>query len=353
MQHGDVDYLIIGQGLAGSALAWRLIQAGQRVRVIDDGLLTSASRVAAGLINPLAGMRFNRRPELDDWLASAQSWYRAIATVCGGAVLHATPMLRLLRSAEQQRFHARRLADPASTGLLGPLLTPGDLPEPVHAPFGAFVQHATGYVALPRLLLRLRDWLIARQAYETAHVETNDLELSADAVRLGPLTATRVVLCNGARLADVPWFRDLPLAPDKGELLTLRSRDWSPRHIVNGAHWLLPHDDGSLRFGATHDHHDRTPRITPQGRDRLVGGLAALVPGRSFEIVDQQAGVRPGTLDHYPLLGCHPAFPRLCVCNGFGARGALSIPWYTERLCRHLVDGDPLPAEADIRRFTA
>jgi glycine/D-amino acid oxidase-like deaminating enzyme len=353
MQHRDVDYLIIGQGLAGSALAWRLIHAGQRVQVIDDGLLTSASRVAAGLINPLAGMRFTRRPQLDDWLASAQSWYRAVATVCGGTVLHATPMLRLLRSAEQQRFHARRLADPASSGLLEPLLAPGDLPEPVHAPFGAFVQRNTGYVAMPRLLLKLRDWLIARQAYETAQVETNDLEISADAVRLGPLRATRVVLCSGARLADDPWFGGLPLAPDKGELLTLRAGDWSPRHIINGAHWLLPHSDGSLRFGATHDHHDSTTRITREGRDRLLEGLAALVPGHPFEIVDQQAGVRPGTVDHYPMLGCHPESPRLCVCNGFGARGALSIPLYTERLCDHLVNGAPLPAEADIRRFTA
>jgi len=351
MRCSDVDYLIIGQGLAGSALAWHLIHAGQRVKVIDDGHRTSASRVAAGLINPLAGMRFNRRPQLDDWLTSARSWYEAIASVCDGPVLHATPMLRLLRSADQQRFHARRLADPASSDLLGPLLSPGDLPEPVHAAHGGFLQRATGYVALPRLLERLRDWLIERQAFETATVHPDALEPSATRVRLGDWSAARVVLCNGASLVDTTCFAELPMTPDKGELLTLRCHAWSPRHIINGAHWLLPQRDGCLRFGATHDHRDRTSQITPQGRSRLLEGLAALVPGHRFETIDQQAGLRPGTVDHYPLLGCHPAHPRLCVCNGFGARGALSIPWYTARLCDHLVKGAPLPAEADIRRF--
>ena len=33
------DTLILGQGLAGSALAWQLIEAGQQVCVIDDGHL--------------------------------------------------------------------------------------------------------------------------------------------------------------------------------------------------------------------------------------------------------------------------------------------------------------------------
>ena len=63
-----IDTLIIGQGLAGSLLAWLLVRAGQRVCVIDDAHASSSSVVAAGLINPLAGMRFNRRPEMDSWL---------------------------------------------------------------------------------------------------------------------------------------------------------------------------------------------------------------------------------------------------------------------------------------------
>ena len=52
-----VDYLIIGQGLAGSLLAWELIQRRCSVVVVDNGN-ENASQIAAGLINPITGMRF-------------------------------------------------------------------------------------------------------------------------------------------------------------------------------------------------------------------------------------------------------------------------------------------------------
>ena len=52
MSPAPFDTLILGQGLAGSALAWHLIEAGERVCVIDDGHCRSSTRVAAGLINP-------------------------------------------------------------------------------------------------------------------------------------------------------------------------------------------------------------------------------------------------------------------------------------------------------------
>ncbi|HBA65740.1 MAG TPA: FAD-dependent oxidoreductase, partial [Methylococcaceae bacterium] len=52
----DIDFLIVGQGLAGSLLAFELIQRNAQVMVVDDGR-ENASEVAAGLINPVTGIR--------------------------------------------------------------------------------------------------------------------------------------------------------------------------------------------------------------------------------------------------------------------------------------------------------
>lgn len=347
-----LDTLIVGQGLAGSALAWHLIHAGQRVAVIDDGHRTSASMVAAGLINPLAGLRFNLRPGTLDWLDAAQAWYADLTRHFDTTFFHPLAMLRLFRSTEQRRFHARRLTDPASAGLLGAAFAEHDCPEPVAAPFGGFHQSGTGYVDLPALLGRLRDWLVARDALIEASLDWERLVFDRNAVQIAGLAARRVVACDGARLANNPWFADLPLAPDQGEILDLMVGDWMPRHIVNAAHWLVPMPDGRMRFGATH-RHDRCDGIaSAQGRAELLAGFGALT-GRpaAARVVAQRVGIRPGTSDRNPLIGHHPTHDSLWVCNGFGARGSLAIPWYTARLAAHLVTGDPLPAEADIARF--
>ena len=51
------DFIIVGQGLAGTLLAHDLIEANKSVLIIDANLKASASRVAAGLINPISMKR--------------------------------------------------------------------------------------------------------------------------------------------------------------------------------------------------------------------------------------------------------------------------------------------------------
>ncbi|MBS1662348.1 MAG: FAD-dependent monooxygenase, partial [Bacteroidetes bacterium] len=53
----QVDVLIIGQGICGTFLAHELERAGLSYLLIDEVRPFSASRVAAGLINPVTGRR--------------------------------------------------------------------------------------------------------------------------------------------------------------------------------------------------------------------------------------------------------------------------------------------------------
>ena len=76
----NIDYLIIGQGLAGSLLAWELIQRDCKVVIIDNGN-ENASQVAAGLINPITGMRFVKSTDVDTLLPTAKQYYLALGEV--------------------------------------------------------------------------------------------------------------------------------------------------------------------------------------------------------------------------------------------------------------------------------
>lgn len=352
MSDSSVDTLILGQGIAGSLLAWTLIHNGQTVRVIDDAHKSSSSEVAAGIVNPLAGMRFNRRPQMGDWLQAADRSYAELAAEFGTPFFRALPMLRLFRSAEQRRFHQRRREDPASRDLLDAAFEPGECPETVAAPHGGFTQHRTGYVDMPLLLRSLRTWLHEQGALIEHELAFGQIELLDHGVSAAGIQARRLVFCDGARLHNNPWFSHLPLAPDKGEILNLRIDGWHPRHIINAAHWLVPMENGELRLGATHDHESNDKHPTSAGRRELLRGLNMLLPSLpNSRVTLHQAGIRPGTSDRCPLLGRHPEHRTLWVCNGFGARGALTVPWYARCLADNILDGVALPAEADIGRF--
>ena len=352
MPETDLDYLILGQGLAGSLLAWHLLHAGKKVLVLDDRHRSSSSWVAAGLINPLAGMRFNRAPRTEQWLESAHRFYTELGELYGRTYFHPIDMHRLFRSPEQKRFHQRQLDNPASQSYLGKAMSSGDFEPGIRAPHGGFEQTRTGYLDMAQILADLKHWLLDRNAYREQPVDYADIKANGDEVRLGDLKAGNMVFCEGYRLLENPWFRQLPMQPDKGEFLQLSSQRTLCRHIVNGAHMLIPLAEGGYRFGATHEHHQITPAATPEARSQLVRGLDDLLADtQGVHITGQSAGVRPATSDRQPFVGMHPRHPALGVFNGFGARGALSIPWHAKQFAAHLLHQAAVPPEADIARY--
>jgi glycine/D-amino acid oxidase-like deaminating enzyme len=348
----DVDVLIIGQGLAGGLLAWSLLQRGVRVRILDDGHRSSASMSAAGLINPLGGMRFNRLPNLEECLDQAKYCYRELERALSLRLWHPIPMVRLFRSVEQTRFYQRQAQDPASAPYLGERFAPGHSGHRLNDPYGGFRQRATGYVPVARLLARLRRWFDDRGLLIETTCDPAALQFLSDGVALAGVTARRLVFCEGRRATTNPWFNWLPLQPAKGEILTLDSSTPLPDEIINGRHWLIPLADGGWRCGATLDreHLDECP--TAAGREAVLEGVSRLLGYRAtMTVTDHRAGVRPNTADRRPLLGAHPQHPELCIFNGFGGRGTLTIPWHAQRFGDWLEGRAELPAEADIRRY--
>ena len=72
------NYIIVGQGLAGTLLAYFLLQAGQRVLIIDENTEGGASAIAAGVINPVTGRRIVKSWRIDEFLPFAKNTYQSI-----------------------------------------------------------------------------------------------------------------------------------------------------------------------------------------------------------------------------------------------------------------------------------
>ncbi|MCB1744775.1 MAG: FAD-binding oxidoreductase, partial [Gammaproteobacteria bacterium] len=370
------SFLIVGGGLAGMLLARALRAYGLPVLLVDDEHPQAASRVAAGLVNPLAGMRFNPPPGIAAWLEAARRTYEQVEAERGAAVFHPLPMYRLFRSEQQIRFHTRRLEDLPEhlhpQGLFGPRLPAGELAFSsdgtgirVRAPHGAFEQASTGWLQVNALLEHERERLRLADALVLDHFDPEELSIRdrrGAAPRWRGERLAGVIFCEGHRGRENRWFADLPWAPDKGELLTVRlERHDSPAvgdapadraRIVNGAHWLIPLGGNRYRFGATHEHHRIDTVPTESARRELLAGLRRmLASSSSFSVIDHRAGVRPATADRRPFMGAHPRRPWMMIFNGFGARGSLSIPYHAERMADWIARAKPLPetARLDLR----
>lgn len=346
-----LDFLIVGQGLAGSLLAWQLLERGQQVVVVEDHHRTSSSIAAAGLINPVTGQRLVKGPEVEAGLATARACYRGLEQRFGQPLLHEVAMQRLVTDVKLRDSYAKRRSDPAYCDYLGDYSAAGASGWRLHDPLGLFRQYHTGYLAVGTLLALLRDQFIARDAYRSMRLAPAEVQLASDGVRWGELQARRVIFCEGYLLRDNPWFNWLPLQPVKGEILTLDGYGELPEVIVNGGHWLLPLADGHHKLGASYDRDHLDETLTVEARRALLAALGELVAEPpACRVIDHRAGVRPGTRDKQPFLGLHPRHAQLAVFNGFGSRGSLLIPWHAALFADVLCGTAPLPAHLDIRR---
>lgn len=347
-----VQFLIVGQGLAGSLLGWELSKRGQRVFVIDHPTADSASRVAAGLINPVSGQRLVKSGDVDTCLPAARQTYQQLADTFGRRFFHPKPLLRLFRSRAEQDRYTNRGRDPAYQPYLGDRFVPGQTGQPVNDPLGGFTQRETGYLAITALLEELQRYFAEHDAYCKAPPDYSQFQLTSSGVSWNGVNARWVIFCEGANAVNNPWFRWLPFQLAKGEVVAIRTTRTLPDCIVNDGQWLLPLDRHNARIGATYHWQWSSDRPSSHDREALMTSYQRLIGTDETAVVTEHlAGIRPATKDKHPFIGLHPQRRQLGIFNGFGSKGALLIPHYCCRFADYVLDGVPLPAMVDIARF--
>jgi glycine/D-amino acid oxidase-like deaminating enzyme len=345
--------LIIGAGLAGSALAWRLQEAGQAFHLIGSSRMPSAAKVAAGIINPVTGRWMTKSWRFDDFAPEAENFYQAIEKQFTVRLYHPIPAVRFCLSADDAKRARRRCRNPRYADVLKANDGAGSAHSPFKTRHGSLRIQGAAYVDLPCFVKTLRTHFHKQGRYEDARFEHQHLRRNKHEWRYGGKSYHRVIFCEGAALQTNPWFRDLPLKPAKGETLLCRSEGLELKHELNHhGKWLLPYPDGSFRIGATYDESDLTPGPTEAAREELAGAFHAMTRRpHALEIIDQPAGLRPSTADARPFLGAHPSEQGLYLFNGLGSKGASLAPTLSRELADFIFEKKPLDPETDIARL--
>lgn len=347
-----IDYLIIGQGLAGSILAWQLDQHQQRVLIVDCAAEHSASSIAAGIVNPVAGQRLVKYPYAEICLSKAREFYSAIEAFFKQPFYFERPMIRLFKTEKDRQIWAERLTDQAYTPYLSECF---DSQHGVQVPanrLGGFHQNHSGYLDTHRFLAVLREYFKSKQCLIEAKFSWSQLSLDRENPVWKDLNAGEIINCEGFHAGANDYFSWLPFQLSKGEILTMQSDKSLLDSIINKGKWVLPINKNILRSGATFQWEPLDTFPSKSARDLLGSSAYEMTRhGTKIQLLSQEAGIRAGTLDKYPFVGTHPAFPQLRIFNGFGSRGVLTIPYYAECFVQTLLRKVPLPQEVDIIRY--
>ena len=345
-----VDYIIVGQGIAGSLLAWCLLQEKKRVLVIDNGADPVASKVAAGIINPVTGRRYHTTWKADELHPFAWKTYTDLGAHFGTEYIFRKDIIEFFPSADARNLFVQLVQE--GNPYMSAYPDQNRFNEQVRHDFGCG-QIAPAYVtSLPLLLADLRKLLLGQGALQAGAFRHEELRLTDDGVIYGAITAEKIFFCEGALGPENPWFRLLPFALNKGEALIIECPDLPSDHLYKKGLLLAPLPVQNLFWaGSSYAWDDLNSGPSEAFRSRTTALLENLlrVP---FTVVQHKAAVRPATVERRPFVGLHPLHLQIGIFNGLGTKGTSLAPYFAQQLVNHLLHDAPLTPEADVRRFS-
>jgi glycine oxidase len=355
--------VIIGAGVAGLAIGWRLAEAGQEVTVLDraqpgagatwasagmlavtsEGLEASCDEMEFAHYSNSLWPDFAKRIELTSGRQIGYSKRGALLLADDEIAL--SRLERLAGSSGRELLSVdkvRTLAPLATGGIAGGLWSPEDATVDNRALgpalAGAF-QKAGGRLAINEAVVR-----IERRAGRAAIAHTPYGLHHADAF----------VLAAGA-WSGMLEEKLAPIAPVKGQMILLTPPPGasSPGPVVWGAGIYAVPRGQALAIGATVEEAGFDTAITDEARDSLHQAAARLMPDlKHWAVSDQWAGLRPRAPDGLPLLG-PTAVEGLWLASGQYRNGILFAPAVAETVADQMLGRAKVIPAFDPRRFAA
>ena len=344
----QTDILIIGRGLAGTALAWTCWQQERRFVLLGSDRRAAASAVAAGLIMPISGRRAVMDPNFPAQMRHAEDFYRNVERILKQPLFRRISVYRrFLNDSEREKFQQE--TDPAICESIQ-LTADGS---------GLVMQGAR--LDVPRFLSSSERWFREQSASREFLLQSStELQFSESGVllRQESLEAQQVVFCTGAHMPVEDLFPKVPDHPVQGEILHLRIST-PPHQNTVGTHWLTPAPsmsgnapDSDYLVGATYNRVQPGRGPTPEGCRELLQAAAEL-SGQAVsqdQVARHDWGIRPAMKNRQLLIKRHRLYSQAAIISGLGSRGTLLAPAAAAQVLELLAQPVPDSSENAVRK---
>jgi glycine oxidase len=371
----NTDAVVIGGGIAGLAVAHRLLQLGMTVTILERGRCgREASWAGAGILSPLPPWNY------------------------ADPVTRLTQLSNKLYPGSIEVLRQHNGIDPEYQAS-GMLVLPGssDTPPPEHGEshyrdnrsaeawcerHSVILQKLRSHEVAPALVCdedalwlpeicqvrnpRLLQALIASIKQSGGAIIENS-EVADWNVRGGKVQSVITSRGDGYSAAYYivtagAWSRDLlqeyglklEIWPVRGQILLFKLRPGMLSAIVlreRENFYLIPRRDGHILAGSTMEETGFNKEATSEAREALLAKAHALLPALTEEVlIGHWAGLRPGSPDNIPVIDRHPDMENLYLNSGHYRYGVTMAPASALILCNMILD-KPQPLDITPYRW--
>lgn len=347
----NIDYLIVGQGIAGTVLGYSLIKRGYSIKIIDEKRTVTSSLVAAGLFNPITGRKRNKTWLCDELFNFLPAFYEEMEGKLKADFYHPMDLYFPYESIESKNELIAKTASPSIASYIKETVNES-YKDILHHYEGGFVVTRSGWLDVPRMMHAFHTYLTENDSFEKELFETHLLDFCKDGVVYKNLQAKKVIFCKGRHEAANSYFDYLPFTLAKGEVLEIEIPDLPEKLILNKGLFVLPVGNHRFKVGSSFIWCNPEDMDEPseKGLAEIYEKLAGLI-NLPYKVISVKAAIRPTVRDRKPMMGLHPDNKLIGIFNGLGSKGVSIAPYFANHYIDFLEGKIDLMKEVDIQRF--
>ena len=346
----NVDFLIVGAGIAGTTLALELSKLNQSILMIDNNYPLSSSRVAAGLISPMVPRNVRKTWKCDEIFPHVFEYYQAFEKEWNTSFMEVIPSLQIHKNLRQVHNWTIRAGEPGFDKYLN-----------IHAPqlpacmkplnFDCIEVLQTGRLDVFKFLETAKSHFGNKNIhYIEEAFNYEELKQSNSVWNYKHIHASKVIFAEGLGILENPFFQYLPFNPSGGDIVKVEIQNIPQTHILKKKEWLIPVGNDQWIGGSTYHSNDLSVNPEQKDADWLIQEFESWV-GQPVKLLSHVKGIRPTVAERRPYLGQHPNLNNLFIYNGLGSKGSSLASILSKHYAEHLIQQTEIDAELDINQF--
>jgi len=343
------DFIIVGQGLAGSVLAILLLKAGFKICVIDEAKLSLSSRVAAGIWNPVVFKRLTKSWLADELVPELMDFYKYFEGETNSVVIQHRHIIKPFTEEQEKKLWLKKAQ---SENEFLDKQTYENLTVTDQQKILSYSKVlGAGNLDVVEFLEQSKKYIQFNGSFIEDKFDFNKLSHQDDIIKYQSVSSRNIVFCEGHLITQNPFFNWVPMKPAKGEVLTIHCEGLQLEHdILNKGIFILPLGNHTYKVGATYEWESLDDVPTEKRKLELEQKLAAVIQ-ILYTVIKHEAGVRPSVIDRRPVIGKHPELNNYFVFNGFGTKAVMLAPYFAKHFIDHIRHSTPIHLEVTADRF--
>ena len=354
--------LIIGGGIIGLSIAWRLIGIGKKVIIIDKkNLGKEASWAAAGMLSGRLDLKPCEKKLLPIFEKSHLAWpkfaeelenksgksigYKKEGTLRVACDLHEEKKLKnnydFLKNNKVNItwLSGDKIRDKepyVSNNVLSGFFSPDD-----HHVNNRYILDA-----LITILKKNKNNCIFKENTEVEKIITDKNQVIGVKTRNETIKTKEIIVCSGAwtnKIKNIE-IKEVPIRPVKGQMVCLKI----PKNISLLKHilwrenvYLVPRNNSDLIIGATEEEMGYDKSLTVGGIYNLLKIAREVLPAiEDLSIVESWSGLRPTSRDDAPIIGPSKKLKGLIYATGHHKNGILLAPLTSSIIKNYYLNGN-------------